>query len=175
MGSIKIAVKLCGGLWKCKSGMINSRFAVCRNFYKFIFNKYLKNRNSYIGKNADIGDNLVFPHGIRGIYISGLSKIGEDTIIFHQVTIGSNTLPDSKNAGAPTIGKKCLIGAGAMIIGNVTIGDNCRIGANAIVTQDIPSNSIVVMNKPRIIKKDKILNNCFSDWKEFKKKGNSNE
>lgn len=36
------------------------------------------------------------PHGLRGIVISQYAKIGEDCIIFQNVTIGSNTLIGSK-------------------------------------------------------------------------------
>ena len=46
-----------------------------------------------------------------------------------------------------------MIGAGAKIIGDVTIGNNVKIGANCIVIDDIPDNSTVVLNKPRVIVK----------------------
>ena len=52
---------------------------------------------------------------------------------------------------AANIGDNVFIGAGAKIIGGVTIGDNVKIGANCIIVEDIPSNSTVVMPKPRII------------------------
>lgn len=81
--------------------------------------------------------------------------IGANCVIFQQVTIGSNTLSDTKSAGAPVIGDNCYIGAGAKIIGNVTIGNNCRIGANAVVTKDVPDNSTVISGEMRIIKKMK--------------------
>lgn len=73
-------------------------------------------------------------------------------MIFHHVTIGSNTLKKSKRIGAPTIGNNVYIGAGAKIIGNVTIGNNVRIGANCVVVDDIPDNCTVVLPKSKIIK-----------------------
>ncbi len=33
-----------------------------------------------------------------------------------------------------------MIGAGAVILGNLKIGNNVIIGANAVVTHDIPDN-----------------------------------
>ncbi|WP_374111124.1 DapH/DapD/GlmU-related protein [uncultured Phascolarctobacterium sp.] len=33
----------------------------------------------------------------------------------------------------------------------VTIGDNCVIGAGCIITEDIPSNSIVTMDRKLLI------------------------
>lgn len=37
-----------------------------------------------------------------------------------------------------------MIGAGAVILGNITIGNNVSIGANAVVTKDIPDNCVAV-------------------------------
>lgn len=93
------------------------------------------------------------PHGLYGVFISKDAVIGENCVIFHQVTIGSNSIEGSEHYGAPKIGNNVYIGAGAKIIGGITIGDNVNIGANCIVFSDIPSNSTVVMNAPRIIQK----------------------
>ena len=48
------------------------------------------------------------PHGFRGILISVSASIGTGCTIFQHVTIGSNTLLDSKNAGAPVIGNATM-------------------------------------------------------------------
>lgn len=68
-----------------------------------------------------------------------------------QVTIGGS-MHNKKNDNAPIIGDNVLIGAGAKIIGNIIVGNNVKIGANCIVVDDVPDNSTVVLNKPRIIK-----------------------
>lgn len=52
----------------------------------------------------------------------------------------------------PDIGKNCIIGAGAVILGDIKVGDNCKIGANAVILKDIPSNSTVVGIPGRIVK-----------------------
>lgn len=46
--------------------------------------------------------------------------------------------------GYCTVGDNCMIGAGAVILGNVSIGNNVFIGANAVVTHDIPDNCVAV-------------------------------
>ncbi|MEG1497601.1 MAG: DapH/DapD/GlmU-related protein [Clostridiales bacterium] len=89
-------------------------------------------------------------------------------MIFQQVTIGSNTLIDSKSNGSPNIGDNCYIGAGATIIGKIKIGDNVRIGANCIVTKNVPDNTIVVMNHPRMIFKENMDNRFFNINKKGK-------
>lgn len=42
-----------------------------------------------------------------------------------------------------------------------------RIGANCIVTDDIPANSTVVMEKPRVITYDEPRDNTFVSWDEY--------
>jgi serine O-acetyltransferase len=107
---------------------------------------------------------FITPHGLFGIYISFGAKVGKNCVIFNNVTIGSNTLNDSKGYGAPTIGNNVYIGTGAKIIGNVKIGNNVRIGANCVVTENVPANSTVVLPHSRIIKKNKKQNNKYSEW-----------
>jgi serine O-acetyltransferase len=46
--------------------------------------------------------------------------------------------------GAPVIGDRVDIGAGAKVLGSIRIGDDVAIGANAVVIADVPSNSIAV-------------------------------
>lgn len=45
-----------------------------------------------------------------------------------------------------------MIGAGAVILGDIYIGDNSIIGANAVVTHSVPENSIAVGVPAEIIK-----------------------
>ena len=42
------------------------------------------------------------------------------------------------------IGKRCWIGAGAVILPGITIGDDTVIGAGSVVTKDIPANVVAV-------------------------------
>ena len=88
------------------------------------------------------------PHGLYGIIISKNAVIGEKCTIFHQVTIGEG------KGGAPKIGDNCCIGAGAKIVGKIRVGNNVRIGANCVVVEDIPDNCTVVLEKPRIIRRN---------------------
>lgn len=45
-----------------------------------------------------------------------------------------------------------MIGAGAVVLGEVKIGDNVKIGANAVVLKDIPDNCTVVGIPGQIVK-----------------------
>ena len=52
------------------------------------------------------------------------------------------------------IGKRCFIGANAIIMPGIEIGDSVIVGAGAIVTKDVPSNCIVAGNPARIIREN---------------------
>lgn len=145
---------------KLVRGGITPLYIIKRRFY----DKICMRNHAFIPLTANIGEGVAFPHGICGIFISQGAIIGKNAVIFHQVTIGSNTLKDSNNYGAPTLGDNVYIGAGAKIIGNVHVGNNVRIGANAVVTMDIPDNTTVVLNYPRIIKHKTSKNNSFEKF-----------
>lgn len=117
--------------------------------------------NASIPLTTQIKDMPTFPHGVNGIFISLGAIIGKGCVIFHHVTIGSNTLADSKGHGAPIIGDNVYIGAGAKIIGGVTIGNHVRIGANCVVTKDVPDNTTVVAAPVRYITKSEPMDNRF--------------
>lgn len=120
--------------------------------------RYFWKLGSFVGRGAKFAGRPYFPHGCMGVFISNDAVIGKDAVIFQQVTIGSNTLPDSKHPGAPTVGDGAYIGAGAKIIGGVTVGDHCRIGANAVVVKDMPPHSVAVCAPTQIIQKENLDN-----------------
>ena len=133
-----------------------------RIFYQFRYQRLMHSYGCEIPLNVEIPDSTVFPHQYYGIFISGWAKIGENCTIFQHVTIGSNTLSDTLHPGAPIIGDNVYIGSGAKLVGGVSVGNNVRIGANCIVFKDIPDNSTVVMQAPRIIEKKNINNEFVS-------------
>jgi serine O-acetyltransferase len=85
-----------------------------------------------------------------GIIISGDTVIGDDVIVRHGVTLG---LRRTGVAGAPRIGNRVDIGAGAKILGPIHIGDDVSVGANAVVLEDVASNSVAVGIPSRVIRK----------------------
>ncbi len=151
--------KLLGGYWGLKQKFNRSK--ILKPFLKIVHKGYQIETNSYLPLNTIIKGKPNFPHGMSGVFISGDAEIGKNCTIFQQVTIGSNMLIDSKGIGAPKIGDNCLIGVGAKLIGGITIGNNCRVGANCVVTENIPDNCTVVLNKAQIIQKEDIVNRVY--------------
>lgn len=90
---------------------------------------------------ATIGRRFVIDHG-NGVVIGATAVIGDDVLIYHQVTLGSRENTTAKRH--PTIGNNVVLGAGAKIIGNITVGDYSYVGANAVVTKSVPQFSTAV-------------------------------
>lgn len=132
-----------------------------QRYKEYLYYTFLRKKGAWIGLKAEIASPPILPHGLHGIFISNKAVIGKDVVIFHQVTIGSNTIKNSNTKGAPSIGDNCYIGCGAKIIGGVSLGTNVRVGANCIVTKDVPSNSVCVMRGMDIIQKEGLLDNTF--------------
>ena len=108
--------------------------------YRFIYLQF----NCQIPYTTIIEKDVEIVHGI-GIVLHQNSVIGKGTKIYQNVTIG--------NANGPRIGENCIIGSGAVILGDIRIGDNCKIGANAVVLNDIPDNCTAVGVPARIIER----------------------
>ena len=141
--------------WKLRESCNKKR----TKFKETLYYAYLQRFGSWIGLGAVFEDKPNFPHSFYGIFISHNAHIGKNAVIFQQVTIGSNTIQNSKTFGSPTIGDNCYIGSGAKIIGAITLGNNVRVGANCILTRDVPDNSVCVLRGLDIIQKGEELDN----------------
>ena len=102
-----------------------------------------------IGSGARIGRRLSIEHH-GGIVIHGGTVMGDDCMIRQGVTLGNSGSADP--AGAPTVGSRVQIGAGAKVLGRISIGDDVVIGANAVVIRDVPARCVVGGVPARILK-----------------------
>jgi serine O-acetyltransferase len=83
---------------------------------------------------AVIGRRFFIDHGM-GVVIGETTVIGDDVMIYHDVTLGSRTLTEGKRH--PTIHNDVVIGAGARVLGNISVGQGARIGANRVIVRDV--------------------------------------
>ena len=119
-------------------------------FVSGIMNKLIRKKYSCdIPTCMPIPKTVSFKHNALGVTINAGTIIEDDVVIHQNVTIGKMV----DGGGCPVIKKGVLIGAGAIVLGDITIGENAKIGAGAIVVDDVPAFSTVVCKKAEIIKK----------------------
>jgi len=83
---------------------------------------------------ARIGRRFFIDHGI-GVVIGETTVIGNDVMLYHNVTLGARRFATGKRP--PSIGNRVIIGAGAKILGPVNIADDARVSYNSVVIEDV--------------------------------------
>jgi sugar O-acyltransferase (sialic acid O-acetyltransferase NeuD family) len=84
-----------------------------------------------IGPGAEIGIGVILNTG---------------SSVDHHCSIGdfAHVAPGARLGGAVVVGKRTLVGIGAVILPNVTVGDDVVVGAGAVVTGDVEDGKTVV-------------------------------
>jgi serine O-acetyltransferase len=100
----------------------------------------------HLDPKTQIGPGLFIAH-YGGIWINPRAVIGEHCDIAHGVTIGA---PEAE-PGAPVLGDRVWIGAGAVITGPIRIGDRAVIAANSLVTSNLPEAAVAVGVPARVL------------------------
>lgn len=97
---------------------------------------------------ATIGRRVFIDHGM-GVVIGETAIIGDDTTLYHGVTLGGTSW--NKGKRHPTLGRNVVVGAGAKILGPILIADGAKIGSNAVVVRDVPAGATAVGIPARIV------------------------
>ncbi len=101
---------------------------------------------------ARIGKGFFVDHG-AGLVIGETAEIGDNCVLFHNVTLGGTGKHQGKRH--PTLGNNVLVGTGATLLGPIRIGNDVLIGANSfVVMRDVPSNCTVAGTPAVIIKRN---------------------
>ena len=98
---------------------------------------------------ATIGRRFFIDHGM-GVVIGETTEIGDDVLIYQNVTLGGTGKEKGKRH--PTIGSNVVIGTGAKVLGGIAVGDNVKIGAGSVVVKPVPDNSTVVGIPGRVVR-----------------------
>jgi len=105
---------------------------------------------------AQIGKRFFIDHG-AGIVIGETTVIGDNVMLYHQVTLGATgwwrPSPGRKQKRHPTIEDDVHIGVGAAILGPITIGEGSKIGAMALVLESVAPNSVVAAKPAELLVK----------------------
>jgi serine O-acetyltransferase len=92
--------------------------------------------------NTTLRDGIAIVHG-TGLVLSHRAVIGEGCILFHNVTLGEGLDPETKETGAPTLGRDVHVGPGATLLGPIHVGDGTKIAAGAVLMRSVPAGSLV--------------------------------
>lgn len=125
--------------WRAAKTVVGRKLAVLRHrFWSAV-------TGADIPINSRLAGGFLIPHPC-GIVIHPEVEVGPNCLIFQNVTLGM------RDGAVPKLGGHVLVGAGAVVLGNVTIGDHAVIGANAVVLQDVPAGATAVGNPCKILR-----------------------
>lgn len=103
---------------------------------------------------ARIGKRFFIDHG-TGVVIGETTEIGDNVMLYHQVTLGATGWWKHRGDGRvkrhPTIEDNVTIGVGASVLGPITVGHDSKIGAMALVLESLPPHSLVVAQPARLL------------------------
>ncbi len=98
---------------------------------------------------AEISPGVFIDHG-GGVVIGETAEVGFGTVLYQGCTLGGTGKQSGKRH--PTVGRFCVISAGAKILGNVTVGDYAKIGAGAVVLQSVPPYATAVGIPAKVVR-----------------------
>lgn len=93
---------------------------------------------------AQLGRGVIIDHG-AGVVIGETSIIGDECTLYQGVTLGGKKPHAEKNGEKrhPTLGSHVMVGAGAVILGDIVIGDHVHVGAGSVVTHSVEAGATV--------------------------------
>lgn len=97
---------------------------------------------------SDFGVGIMMDHA-TGIVIGETAVVEDDVSMLHGVTLGGTGKEGQDRH--PKVRKGALIGAGAIIIGNIEIGEGARVGAGSVVLHPVPPHKTVAGIPARVI------------------------
>ena len=117
------------------------------------FALYLQSRSSQvfqvdINPLARIGKGIMLDHG-TGTVIGETAVVGDHVSIMQGVTLGGTGKSDQDRH--PKIGNGVLIGAGAIVLGNIRVGDCARVAAGSVVIKEVPPRVTVAGVPAKIV------------------------
>jgi serine O-acetyltransferase len=99
---------------------------------------------------ATIGRRFFIDHGM-GVVIGETSEIGDDVLLYQGVVLGGTT--HEKKKRHPTLGNNVVVGAGAILLGDILIGDEARVGAGSVVVTSLEPRMTAVGVPARVVRR----------------------
>ncbi len=98
---------------------------------------------------AQIGRRFFIDHG-SGVVIGETAEIGDDVLMYQGAVLGGTTSERIKRH--PSVGNGVVIGANAVVLGNITVGEGAKVGSGSVVIEPVPAGATVVGIPGRIVR-----------------------
>ena len=135
-----------------------------------IMSEYAHNETGIdIHPGAQIGERFFIDHG-TGVVIGETTTIGNNVKLYQGVTLGALSFPRDASGNIirgmkrhPTLEDEVVVYANATILGGDTVvGKAAVIGSNVWITQSVPPEMVVTLEKPNLRfrgpKRDEVVN-----------------
>ena len=100
----------------------------------------------YLDVDALIAPGFYVGHFVQ-VHIGAGVRIGRNCSVSQMCTIAAQ----DGRPGAPVLGERVYVGAGARIIGALTVNDGAALCANTVLFDDVPENGVVLGNPGVVI------------------------
>jgi serine O-acetyltransferase len=98
---------------------------------------------------ARIGRRFFVDHG-SGVVIGETAEVGDDVLMYQGAVLGGTSSERAKRH--PTVGDGVVIGAHAIILGNIHVGDGSKVGSGSVVVESVPAGATVIGVPGRVVR-----------------------
>ena len=98
---------------------------------------------------ASFAPGVVIVHGM-GLAVARGVQVERGVILFHNVTLGLGSDPETRAVGAPVLEANVHVGPGTSIVGPVRIGARSKITGNCFVRASVADDSLVEAPRPTV-------------------------
>ena len=108
-----------------------------------------------LGDDASVWYGAVLRGDSGAITVGHGTNIQDNCVVHEKTVIGDGcTVGHGAIVHGCTIGNRCMVGMGAIVLTGAVIGDDCLIGAGAVVTgkMNAPAGSVLLGSPAKIVK-----------------------
>jgi len=98
---------------------------------------------------AQIGRRFFIDHGL-GVVIGETAEVGDDVLMYQGAVLGGTSSEHTKRH--PTVGDGVVIGANAVLLGNIRVGAGSKVGSGSVVVESVPVGATVVGIPGRVVR-----------------------
>jgi len=98
---------------------------------------------------ARIGRRFFIDHG-SGVVIGETAEVGDDVLMYQGAVLGGTSSERAKRH--PTVGDGVVIGAHAIVLGNIRVGDGSKVGSGSVVVESVPPGATVIGVPGRVVR-----------------------